>query len=167
MNFHFGWNDWFFIITSFGMFLLFLPIRNYFPRVLVIVIWIFNIAFVSTIDYFLLATPFRLYIFGDNATYEWPGALFHLLMYPAASIIFLYGYDKFGLYGKKLIWYILFWTVFSLLFESFTVKNHALTYLKWKWYYSIPAYPIAAGMLILLFHFTKKKLLELSVPELQ
>jgi hypothetical protein len=163
MNVTFDWNEWFFILTTAAIIFVFLPIRKYFPPVIVIIIWISNIGFVSTIDYFLLATPFRLYIYGDNPTYEASGALFHLFMYPCASLIFLYGYDKFQLYGKKTVWYILFWTGFSLLFEWITVKNHALTYTGWKLYYSIPFYPVTAILLILLFRFTKKKLLELPL----
>lgn len=163
MNFTFDWNEWFFILTTAAIIGLFLPIRKYFPPVIVIIIWVFNIGFVATIDYFLLATPFKQYIYGDNSTYEASGALFHLFMYPCASLLFLYGYDKFQLYGKKTVWYILFWTGFSLLFEWITVKNHALTYTGWKLYYSIPFYPTTAVLLILLFRFTKKKLLELPL----
>jgi hypothetical protein len=162
MNVTFNWNEWFFIITTLIMFLLFLPIRNYFPSGVVIIIWVFNIFYVASIDYFLLATPFKMYTFGDNPTYELSGALFHLLIYPCASIIFLYGYDKWQLYGKKSAWYILCWTSFSLFFEWLCVKNHALTYTGWKVYYSIPFYPITSVLLILLFRYTKKKLLILK-----
>ncbi|MEH7505381.1 hypothetical protein V7152_25885 [Neobacillus drentensis] len=162
MNVTFDWNEWFFILTTAMIICLFLPIRKYFPSVMVIIIWVCNIGFVATIDYFLLATPFKLYIYGDNPTYEASGALFHLFMYPCASLLFLYGYDKFELYGKKTVGYILFWTGFSLLFEWFSVKNNALTYTGWKLYYSIPFYPITAVLLIILFRFTKKKLRELS-----
>jgi hypothetical protein len=163
MNVTFDWNEWFFIITTTMILLLFYPIRKYFSPVMITIIWVWNIGFVSTIDYFLLATPFKLYIFGDNATYELSGALFHLFMYPCASIIFLYLYDKFEIYGKKTVWYILFWTGFSLFFEWLTVINHALTYKGWKLYYSIPFYPITAILLIILFRFSKKKLQQLAL----
>ncbi|MEH7301441.1 hypothetical protein [Neobacillus drentensis] len=163
MNVTFDWNEWYFILTTAVVILFTLPIRKYFPLVIVIIIWIWNIGFVATIDYFLLATPFRLYIYGDNPTYEASGALYHLFIYPCASLLFLFGYDKFQLYGKKTVWYILFWTGFSLLFEWITVKNHALTYTGWKLYYSIPFYPTTAVLLIILFRFTKKKLLELPL----
>lgn len=162
MNVTFDWNEWYFIFTSAIIICFYLPIRKYFDPVIVITIWMYNIALVSTIDYFLLATPFKLYIFGDNSTYELSGALFHLFMYPCASLLFLFGYDKFELYGKKTVWYILLWTGFSLLFEWVCVKNHALTYTGWKIYYSIPFYPVNAVLLIILFRFTKKKLQQLS-----
>jgi hypothetical protein len=163
MNVHFDWNEWFFIITTCVIFSLFLLIRNYFPAVIVIIIWVYNIVYVSTIDYFLLATPFKLYYFSDNRTYELSGALFHLIMYPCASLLFLFGYDKWRLHGKKMVLYILFWTGFSIFFEWVCVKNNALTYTGWKLYYSIPTYPLSAIFLILLFHFTKRKLHEISI----
>ena len=166
MNVTFDWNEWYFILTTAVIILLTIPIRKYFPLVIVIIIWIWNIGFVATIDYFLLATPFRLYIYGDNPTYEASGALYHLFIYPCASLLFLFGYDKFQLYGKKTVWYILFWTGFSLLFEWITVKNHALTYTGWKLYYSILFYPVTAILLILLFRFTKKKLMELPLQNI-
>lgn len=101
MNVTFDWNEWYFIITTSIIFALFLLIRKYFPPIIVIIIWVFNIGYVATIDYFLLATPFKLYFYGDNTSYELSGALYHLFIYPSASLLFLYGYDKFELYGKK------------------------------------------------------------------
>lgn len=163
MNVTFDWNEWYFIITTLMILSLFYPIRKYFPPVMVIIIWIFCIGFVSTIDYFLLATPFKMYYFSDNTTYELSGALYHFFMYPCASILFLFGYDKWELHGKKTFFYILFWTGFSLFFEWLAVKNHALTYTGWKLYYSIPTYPIAAILLIIVFRYSKKKLIEISV----
>jgi hypothetical protein len=162
MNVTFDRNEWFFIIASSVVLLTFLLIRKYFPPVIVYIIWVFNVAYVSTIDYFLLATPFKLYIFGDNRTYELSGALFHFFMYPCASIIFLYIYDKWELYGKKTVWYILSWTGFSLFFEWFSVQNHALTYTGWKLFYSIPTYPLTAILLIVLFRFIKKELISIN-----
>ncbi|MGG1677889.1 hypothetical protein ACIFOT_19305 [Neobacillus sp. NRS-1170] len=165
MNVTFDWNEWFSILSALTFFGLFFIIRKYFPLVMVIIIWIYNLAFVATIDYFLIASPFKLYIFGDNPSYELSGGLFHFLIYPSASLIFLFVYDKFELYGKKTGWYILVWTGFALFFEWLCVINHALTYKGWKLYYSIPTYPIASIMLITLFRFTKKKLHKLSLQK--
>lgn len=104
MNVTFDSNEWFFIIASTVIFSLFLLIRKYFPPAIMIIIWVCNIGYVSTIDYFLLATPFKLYFFGDNPSYELSGALFHLFLYPCASLLFLFAYDKWELFGKKTVW---------------------------------------------------------------
>lgn len=165
MNVTFDWNEWFFIISSLLIFLLFLLIHKYFSFVMIVMIWVYNLALVGTIDYFLVATPFKLYYFGDNPTYELSAALFHLFMYPCASLLFLFAYDKWKLYGTKTIWYILCWTGFALLFEWISVRNHALIYTGWKLYYSIPVYPLTAILLIIVFRFMKKKLEALSLRE--
>lgn len=167
MNVTFDWNEWYFIITTAIPLLLFWPIRGYFPLALVVVIWIYNLALAATVDYFFIATPFHLYYYGDNPTYELSGALYHFFMYPCCSIIFLFMYDKFELYGWKTVWYIAGWSGFSLFFEWLCVQNHALHYTGWKIYYSIPVYPDAAVMLILLFRFTRRKVHELELPRLR
>ena len=162
MNVKYDWNEWFFLISSVAALLAFWPIRKYFRPVIVLLIWMYNIFLVSSIDYFLIATPFKAYYFGDNPTYELSGALFHLFMYPCASLVFLYFYDKFEIYGKKTVFYILGWTGFSLIYEWICVKNDALIYTGWKILYSIPVYPAAAILLIIFFHFIKDKYQELA-----
>jgi hypothetical protein len=166
MNATFNWNEWFFILSSAAALCLFLLIRSYFSPVMLIVLWVYNLELVGTIDYFFIATPFKLYYFGDNTSYELSGALFHFFMYPSASVIFLFIYDKWKLYGMKTVWYIACWTVFSLGFEWVSVINRALVYSGWKLYYSIPFYPAAALLLIAVFRFTQKKLEQLSLPKL-
>jgi hypothetical protein len=166
MNVTFDWNEWFFIISSLISLSLFLLIRKYFSTAMIIIIWVYNIVLVSSIDYFCISTPFKLYYFGDNPTYELSGALFHLFMYPCASLFFLFIYDKWELYGKKTVWCILCWTGFSLFIEWLCIKNKALIYAGWKLYYSIPVYPLAAVILIILYRFTKKKLQDLSLQKL-
>lgn len=158
MNFTFDWNEWFMIISTGFLLVLFLMIRKYFHPVVTIVIWVFTIALVESLDYFLAATPFKLYYFSDNPTYEPSATLIHLMLYPSFSMIFLYIYDKWKLQGMKLFWYLVFWTVFSIFFEWLCLINRVLTYTGWKLYYSIPTYPVSALLLICLFHFIKKHL---------
>ncbi|REE90645.1 hypothetical protein A8990_106150 [Paenibacillus taihuensis] len=167
MNVKFDWNEWYFIITAAIALIVFLPIRKYFSLAMIVVIWMYNLVLVATIDYFFIATPFHLYYFGDNPTYELSGALYHFFMYPCCSVIFLFIYDKFELYGKKTIGYVVCWTAFSLFFEWLCVQNRVLNYTGWKLYYSIAFYPTAAIVLIALFRFTKGKLHELALPKLR
>lgn len=162
VNVTFDWNEWYFIITSSVGIGCFLFIRKYFPLIVVVIVWIYNVALVATIDYVILATPFKLYYFGDNRTYELSGALYHFIMYPCASLLFLYVYDSWKLSGIQRVLYILCWTTFALFIEWMSVKNHALTYTGWRLYYSIPVYPLTALLLIVLFNFVKKQLEALS-----
>lgn len=161
MNWTFDGNEWFNILAALIFFSLFWSIRKYFPPALVLMIWLFTNVFVASIDYFLLSTPFQLYYFGDNRSYEPISSLFHVIIFPSGSILFLYGYDKWKLYGKKAVGYVLVWTAFSVFFEWLCVITKSLTYTGWKLVYSIPTYPVAAGLCLLLFHFTKRNLEEL------
>jgi hypothetical protein len=162
MNVTFDWNEWYFIISSLAALSVFIMIRSYFPLPIIILIWVYNIALVASIDYLLISTPFKVYYFGDNPTYELSGALFHLFMYPGASLLFLYIYDKWRLYGRKTVWLIACWTVLALFVEWLSVINHALVYTNWKLYYSIPTYPTASIVLIILYRFVTRKLQELD-----
>jgi len=158
MNFTFDWNEMFMIISTVLTFLIFWAIRKYFHPIMIIVIWIFNLAFLETIDYFLAATPYDLYYFGDNSTYEASTALIHVFLYPSFSMIFLFFYDKFQVQGRKLVLYILFWTVVSIFYEWLCIKNNVLVYTGWKLIYSIPFYPVSSVILIAVFHISNCQL---------
>jgi hypothetical protein len=164
MNWTFDWNEWFMIITSFIAFSIVLFIRKHFQPVVFIVIWLYSIAFVETIDYALAGSPFKTYFCADNYTYEPVAALIHIFLYPSFSFIFLFFYSKWNLHGGKLILYILAFTVFSLFFEWLNIINDVFTYTGWKLFYSIPTYPIASWLLIKVFHFIERHLAE-PLPE--
>lgn len=158
MNWTFDWNEWFMIVTSLVGAIVIFSLRKHFQSVVFILIWIYSIALVETIDYALAATPFFVYFCGDNLTYEPAVALIHLFLYPSFSFIFLFFYDKWKIRGKKTIPYLLLWNVFSVFFEWINVKNGVITYIEWKIYYSIPTYPIACFLLIKVYHFIQKHL---------
>lgn len=160
MNYNFGLNDWVMIVSSFVVFCIFLMIRKHFHPIVIIVIWIFMIAFVEAIDYFLAASPFKVYYCGDNITYEPATGVIHLFLYPGYSFIFLYMYDKWNIRGLNLILYCACWTVFSIGFEWFFLVTKVFTYTGWKLYYSILVYPLSNFILIWLFHFIKKNLVK-------
>lgn len=158
MNWVFDWNEWFMIITSFIAFSVALMIRRHFQSLTFLILWIYSIAFVETIDYALAGSSFKVYYCADNITYEPVAALIHIFLYPSFSFIFLYLYDKWNIQKGKIIFYILGWTVFSILFEWLNVINGVFTYTGWKLIYSIPTYPIASLLLIKVYHFIKKSL---------
>jgi hypothetical protein len=158
MNVKYDWNEWVSLFSTIVIFLLFFPIRKYFHPLTTIIIWISCIAFVESIDYFLAGSPFKLYYFGDNDTYEPSTVLIHWVQYSTISLIFLYFYDKWKLRGFKLWVYILIWMIISVLYEWLLILNKVLTYSGWHLYYSIPTYPVSSLLLIGLFHFIQKNL---------
>ncbi|MDF2963713.1 MAG: hypothetical protein K0S39_5448 [Paenibacillus sp.] len=158
MNVIYDWNEWFMIISSVVLVSLYLCIRKYFHPIITIIIWVYSVAFVETIDYFLVGSPFKLYYFSDNETYEPSAVLIHLTQYPCSSLLFLYFYDRWKLNGYKCVGYILIWNGIAIFYEWLCLINKVLTYTGWKLVYSIPTYPISSILLITVFHFTKKHL---------
>ncbi|KIL38659.1 hypothetical protein SD70_25160 [Gordoniibacillus kamchatkensis] len=158
MNFIFDKNEWFVVVASIVLMSYIVMIRKHFRPATLIILWVYNIAFIATIDYAIAATPFHVYDCLDNETYEPMAAYAHAFVYTPYSIIFLYYYDKWGIRGKKLIWYLAAWTCYALCFEWISLKFGFLTYRTWRLYYSIPTYPIAALILICAYRFIEKSL---------
>lgn len=160
MNWQFDWNECFMIVTSIIAFSIMLLLRKHFQNIIFIIIWIYSVAFVQTVDYFLAASPFRVYYCADNITYEPAGAMIHLFLYPAFSFIFLFFYDRWNISGKNLILYLLVWDIFSIFFEWLNVINGVFTYTSWHIYYSIFVYPVSSLLLIKVYHFVKTQLMK-------
>ena len=160
MNYKIDLNEWVMITSSLVVLCIVLGIRKHFHPVVTIMVWIFTIAFVESIDYFLAATPFKVYYCGDNVTYEPVTGVIHLFLYPGFSIIFLYLYDKWRSRGIRRIYIYVFWTVFATLFEWGFLETGVFTYTGWKLYYSILTYPFSGWILIKLYDFIKKSLVK-------
>jgi hypothetical protein len=160
LNWHFDWNECFMIGTSLISFFIILMIRKYFHRIVFIIIWVYIIAFVESIDYSLAGSPFKVYYCADNLTYEPAAALIHFFLYPSFSFIFLFFYNRWGISGKKLIPYILVWDILSILFEWINVINGVFTYTGWYLYYSVFVYPLSFLLLIKLYHYIHAQLIK-------
>lgn len=158
MNFTFDGNEWFMVLTSAAAFIAILAVRKHFRPVTLMIIWLFGIVYVETIDYALGGTPFKLYYCADNFTYEPAAAVIHVFLYPSFMFVFLYGYDKLKLQGSgsKLVAYYILWTIIAVTFEWVNLLTGVFTYTGWKLYYSIPTYPISAFALLKLYHFIER-----------
>jgi hypothetical protein len=158
MNFTWNGNEWFMVITSALAFYGTLLVRRHFNPITFIMIWIFAIAYVESIDYAIAGTPFKLYYCADNETYEPAAAVIHIFLYPSFVFFFLYLYGKWKLRGMRLAIYFIAWTAFSILFEWINVKAGVFTYTGWHIILSIPTYPFSAAISIGLYHFIERRL---------
>ncbi|NRD76818.1 hypothetical protein HPT25_04840 [Bacillus sp. BRMEA1] len=158
MNWHFDWNEGFMFSTSLiGLFVI-LSLRKHFDKMVFIIIWVYSLAFVETIDYSVAASPFRYYYCGDNKTYEPSAAAIQLFLYPCFSYLFLFFYERWNITEKKLIVYFLAWDLLSVFFEWINVINGVFTYTGWHLFYSAFVYPISCALLLIVYHFTKTQL---------
>jgi len=151
VNFTWDWNEWFMVITSVAATSLFLLIRKSFPTVLIIAIWVYITTMVATADYFIAATPFKLYYCADNTSYEPTATMIHVFTYPPFAFFLLYFYERWKLRGVRLWIYIAVWSVFSAFFEWINVVNGVFTYTGWKLLYSVPVYLLSQVLLIYLY----------------
>lgn len=156
MNFTFDWNESFFLITCAVCLIIFKMLPKRFNSMATFLNWLFVIVFIEVIDYVLGAVPYDLYDFLDGPEYQFVVALGHLIIYPSCAYFFTYFYDKWGLTGKKLVLYILGWTIISVSFEYLCVLNNVLTYNNWNILLSIPTYPAACVITLMVFNFIKR-----------
>ncbi len=158
MNYKFDFNEWYTLIASIILTALFLIIRKHFRPIVILMIWVFNVSLVASIDYALASTPFKTYYCLDNETYEPMGAVAHVFLYTPFSFFFLYFYDKWSIRGKRVIPYLVCWTCFSVFFEWLNIQFGFITYTAWGIWYSIVPYPLASLILIKVYRFVEAHL---------
>ncbi|TYP73241.1 hypothetical protein [Paenibacillus methanolicus] len=161
MNFRFDGNEWFVVACSIVLLTYVWIIRKHFQPMLMLILWVYNLVFVATLDYALAATPFHLYDCMDNATYEPMAAYAHAFLYTPYSFIFLYYYDKWSINRNKrvLLFYLSAWTCIALFFEWISLKFGFLDYGRgWKMTWSVPTYPLSALLTIRVYRFIKDQL---------
>ncbi|MGK4041554.1 MULTISPECIES: CBO0543 family protein [Heyndrickxia] len=87
--------------------------------------------------------------------FDWGGLLSTFLYFPSISYLFL----NFFPFEKRLlnkIYYILGWSIFSIIFEWFTLITGFFYYNGWKFWYSGLLYPLIFSSLVLNMKFVKR-----------
>ena len=87
--------------------------------------------------------------------FDWGGLLSTFLYFPSISYLFL----NFFPFKKRLlrkIYYVLGWSIFSIIFEWFTLKTGFFYYNEWKIWYSGLLYPLIFSSLVLNMKFVKR-----------
>lgn len=114
------------------------------PRTLSPLQTIFNmligVTFGLIFDHTIAIPPFDLYDVGDNSKYELFDFISYL-MYAPYGYLFIYGADRFRIYGMLEIGYIMVWSGIALLFEWIGVQVGLFHYKHgYQIVYSIPIY---------------------------
>ncbi|WP_420489936.1 CBO0543 family protein [Neobacillus vireti] len=104
----------------------------------------------------ILDLHYHLYgYFGKG--FQWLSLIAIFMYFPAVSIIFLNLYPSNGNFAKKVL-NIIYWTVFSIAFEWFTVHTKFFYYNEWKLWYSAFCYPIIFSVLLINLKLVRKLL---------
>ena len=115
-------------------------------------IWTFSVAFQSVFDVFVVY-KYEGYWYFEKNQLEWATILPHLLVIPPVNIMFL-NWFPFGSKFTKQIFYIFFFTIAILIYESITLLPEPWGYFnngKWKLWHSAIIDPIL--LLILLGYY--------------
>lgn len=87
--------------------------------------------------------------------FQWGGFISTLLYFPSISFLFLNFYPFENKMLNK-VYYIFGWSVFSIIFEWFSVQTGFFYYNEWKFWYSALLYPIIFSILVLNMKIVKR-----------
>lgn len=114
---------------------------------------LFSIFFGKTVDE-ILDIKKNLYGFYTKGV-NYKGVFFQLLIYPTVNLLFLnyYPFERKRFYP---FFYILGWSIFSILFELMSKETRFFYYKKWRLRYSAIIYPFLFITLMLNLKFVRK-----------
>ncbi|MGM0921475.1 MAG: hypothetical protein ACQEWW_09670 [Bacillota bacterium] len=119
-------------------------------------IWLFTIAFQSTFDVFVEIKYDGYWYFDKDI--EWFDLLPHLFLIPPVNMMFLNWYPfKRSMYVK--VFYIFFWVVGILIYESLTLLPQPFGYFNYGWWkllYAAILDPLLFIFLLLFYKFICK-----------
>jgi hypothetical protein len=115
-------------------------------------IWLFTIAFQSTFDVFVEIKYDGYWYFDKDI--EWSDLLPHLFLIPPVNMMFLNWYPfKRSMYVK--VFYIFFWVVGILIYESLTLLPQPFGYFNYGWWKLLYAAILDPLLFIFLLSFYK------------
>lgn len=115
----------------------------------------FAYAYGITID-IILDLHYNLYGYFQKG-FQWLSLLAIIMYFPSVSFLFLNFYPFIKSLGMKLS-YVLSWTIFSIVFEWFTVKTDFFYYNGWRLLYSAMVYPVIFLILLMNLKVVRKLL---------
>ena len=77
-------------------------------------------------------------------------------MYAPFAYLYVYIYDKYQPKGISLIFYLIFWSVFSMGFEAVAVYFHIFKYKHWKLTYSLTVFFGIQYITLGFYHYLQK-----------
>lgn len=136
----FDGNDVFILVSAAILLIVFVRLPRRFPRQMTVLIWLFNIWLVQSVDYVIGIEPLNLYDFMDVPKWEPTYAVAHFTIYPIFGYLFLYYLQSIP--KKKRIWlgYLLLATAGATLYEYLCLQTGVIKYIRWGLLYSSAFY---------------------------
>jgi hypothetical protein len=147
----FDLNEWFIITVSVLCWSVYLLLRDRFPLIVLIGLWLFNFYLAQTIDFAIAQPPIDLYDVNDLPKYEWSDFIMYSFTYPPGALFVVWGYVRFRPRGWRLAAYLVAVALATVGLEAVAWMCNVYHYKGWSLYYSFPVYIISYAMNIALY----------------
>jgi hypothetical protein len=148
----FDLNEWFIIVVSILSWTAYLLLRDRFPLIVLIGLWLFNFYLGQTIDFAIAqGPPIDLYDYNDLPQYEWFDLFMYLFTYPPAALFVVWGYVRLRPRGWWFAAYLVAVALVTTGAEAVAWKCNVYHYKGWTLYYSFPFYIVSHAMNIAVY----------------
>jgi hypothetical protein len=148
----FDLNEWFLIAVTVISWSVYLLLRDRFPLIILIGLWLFNFYLSQTVDFAIAqGPPIDLYDINDLPQYEWSDLLMYIFTYPPVTLFIVWGYVRFRPRGLRLAIYLVAVALVSTGLEAVAWMCNVYHYKGWSLYYSFLVYIVSSAMNIALY----------------
>jgi hypothetical protein len=148
----FDLNEWFVIAVSVLSWSVYLRLRDRFPLIVLIGLWLFNFYLAQTIDFAIAqGPPIDLYDYNDLPQYERSDFIMYLFTYPPGMLFIVLGYVRFRPRGWRFAAYLVAAALTTVGLETVAWMCNLYHYKGWSLYYSFLFYIVSSAMNIALY----------------
>ncbi|NSL52405.1 hypothetical protein [Calidifontibacillus erzurumensis] len=148
-------NEWFVIIMVIISYSILFFRSKFIPWSIIILLILFSAAIARMADQILAKPMIDYYDIMDSDKYELFG-FFTYFLYGPIAYLFVFFYEKFNIQGLSILFYIVGWSLISVIFEWITVWFGVFTFKEWIPLYSFPVYLFVQSLTLLFYLFLKR-----------
>ncbi len=158
----FDGNEWFILISSVVIWTVIFILPRRLSTACIVVIWLLNVSLAHSADFIIGKQPFELYAYNDRKEMEWFDLWLHLLSYPPATYLFVYGYDKWRTWLDRKLWRLAAIIGVAALattgLEAMATYYGVFTYYHWNLYASFAVYVFVYWINLLFYRLLRREL---------
>jgi hypothetical protein len=148
----FDLNEWFIIVVTVLGWSVYWMLKDRFPLIILIGLWLFNYYLAQTIDFAIAqGPPIDLYDYNDRPQYEWSDLFMYLFTYPLGTLFAVWGYVRFRPRGWRFATYLVTVALATVSGEAVAWMCHVYHYKGWTLYYSFAFYIVSTAMNIAIY----------------
>jgi hypothetical protein len=143
----FDLNEWFVITVSVLGWSAYFLLKDRFPLIVLIGLWLFNFYLGQTTDFAIAqGPPIDLYDYNDRPQYEWSDLFMYLFTYPPVALIVVWVYVRFRPKGWRFIVYLIAVALSTTGLEAVAWMCNVYHYKGWNLFYSFLFYIVSSSL---------------------